>query len=387
MRLLQSLTCALSLAYAASAANSFAGSNLYYAAGLSASQRSTLLGAMQNAGMKVIRVWMDAESTSSTKNTPITSYPALEPNSIGTYDPTVLNLLDTFMVDAHAHGIKVLISMHSWNALSGGDVYGKLYGTGYFYEWANATSQFDNRLRYILNHQHSTLGKPWKELSDYIFAFEAENESMIGKGQSYIEAHQSWQCDRATTIKNALGANSGILVTTGGESWLDESVQDGWLDCAALDVVAIHAYGTGDLTTSAIQPYISRAQAAGKKLLFQEWCVAVPRPRAYVRAPSDTAAGDARRRGACYFTTPNNNCSTGSALPEATRNGNIQAFARQITAAGVPWMYWQVLPNDDPHYGSDYEVGVGESGFTALSAVAQEASKAQAAFDYSQYLL
>lgn len=57
----------LGLAGVASAANSFAGSNLYYAAGLSASQRATLLGAMQSAGMKVLRVWLDGQSTASTK--------------------------------------------------------------------------------------------------------------------------------------------------------------------------------------------------------------------------------------------------------------------------------------------------------------------------------
>lgn len=33
---------------------------------------------------------------------------------------------------------------------------------------------------HILNHVHTTLGQPWKTLSDYIFAFEAENEAMIG---------------------------------------------------------------------------------------------------------------------------------------------------------------------------------------------------------------
>lgn len=31
-----------------------------------------------------------------------------------------------------------------------------------------------------MSHQHKTLGKPWSELSDYIFAFEAQNEAMIG---------------------------------------------------------------------------------------------------------------------------------------------------------------------------------------------------------------
>lgn len=54
-------------------------------------------------------------------------------------------------------------------------------------------------------------------------------------------------------------------------------------------------------------------------------------------------------RGACYFTTENNNCPTGSALPASTRNNNIRTWAGQITAAGLPWLYWQVIPNADPH--------------------------------------
>ena len=54
-------------------------------------------------------------------------------------------------------------------------------------------------------------------------------------------------------------------------------------------------------------------------------------------------------RGACYYDTENNNCPTGDMLDTATRNANIQNWASQITGAGVPWLYWQVLPNADPH--------------------------------------
>lgn len=100
--------------------------------------------------------------------------------------------------------------MHSFNALQAGDVYGKEFGTGYFYEQDYPQQAFDKRLQHILNHVHTSLGKPWKELNDYIFAFEAENEAMIGKvvvtiiyplgrqsdstlqGQQYIIDHQYW---------------------------------------------------------------------------------------------------------------------------------------------------------------------------------------------------
>lgn len=73
-----------------------------------------------------------------------------------------------------------MISMHSFNSLNSGDVYSNTYGVAGFYENPTAQAQFDNRLKHVLNHRHSTLNKPWKELDDYIFAFEAENEAMIG---------------------------------------------------------------------------------------------------------------------------------------------------------------------------------------------------------------
>ncbi|KAG8733406.1 hypothetical protein FRC11_006449 [Ceratobasidium sp. 423] len=120
----------ISLCFAgiASAANSFAGANLYYAAGLNPSQHATLLSNMQSAGMKVLRVWLDGQFTATTKGTAIT-----ETTSVGTYDPTMLNLLDDFMMDAHKYGIKFIISMHSWNALSGGDIYDQWWGIGCAY--------------------------------------------------------------------------------------------------------------------------------------------------------------------------------------------------------------------------------------------------------------
>jgi mannan endo-1,4-beta-mannosidase len=54
---------------------------------------------------------------------------------------------------------------------------------------------------------------------------------------------------------------------------MSESVKDAWLSCQYLDVIAIHAYGVGDFTTSNIQTYVTKAKNAGKKLLFQEWYV------------------------------------------------------------------------------------------------------------------
>ena len=74
--------------------------------------------------MKVLRVWLDGQSSGSTKvcstfvaekyspyaipqGTTITSYSGLEPDTPGTYNDQVLELYDDFMIDAHEYGIKV----------------------------------------------------------------------------------------------------------------------------------------------------------------------------------------------------------------------------------------------------------------------------------------
>jgi len=352
----------LGLIAVASGYASFAGANLYYAAGLYQNDQQYLFSNLQAAGVKVLRVWLDGQTSATTKGTNIISFPDLEPKQIGVFDDTVLNLLDGVMINAHSYGIKLLVSMHSFNALQAGDVYGQRWGTGYFYQKADAQAAFDNRLRHVLNHVNQKLGKPWKELNDYIFAFEAENEAMIGKGQQYIQDHQYWQCDRAQTIKTELNGNTGILVTTGGESWVQESIQPDWLTCPYLDVIAVHGYGTGDFDTSYLKSYIQPALNAGKKLLFQEW-------------------------GACYFDTSNNDCPNGSPLDPSTRNNNIINWGNSISAAGFPWMYWEILPNRDPHYGYDFEIGIDGAYWNAFVTTAKAAASYDTPFNYGPWLL
>lgn len=80
----------------------------------------------------------------------------------------------------------------------------------------------------------------------------------------------------------------------------------------------------------------------------------VSRPRAHGGSGSALAhrkanCGRVINRGACYYDTANNDCPSGAALPTSTRNANIQGWAANITAAGLPWLYWEVIPNADPH--------------------------------------
>lgn len=171
----------------------------------------------------------------------------------------------------------------------------------------------------------------------------------------------SWQCEIAGAIKDNLNGSKAILVTTGGGSYVDTSLQNGYFSCDALDVLAIHAYGTGDLTQDKLSPYVTKAQKAGKKLLMQEW-------------------------GMCYFDTSNNDCPKGDALDPATRDANVAKYADAISKSGIPWMYWQIIPNADGHDSYDYEIGVNQANWANFKAVAKGTSKYTAAFDFSRWL-
>lgn len=158
-------------------ANTWAGSNLYYAAGLTTAEQDSLFSALQSAGVKVLRVWLDGES-SGQKGTTFPTYSSLEPETVGTYDDQVLNLLDDVMYNAATnYGIKLLISMYSFNSLNAGDVYSKAYTVEGFYTNSAAISAFENRLWHILYHVNPHNGKQWLDCNEYIFAFEAQNEA------------------------------------------------------------------------------------------------------------------------------------------------------------------------------------------------------------------
>lgn len=44
---------------------------------------------------------LDGQTSGSTKGTTIQSFPSLEPNQVGVYDDTVLNLVDVLMITAN----------------------------------------------------------------------------------------------------------------------------------------------------------------------------------------------------------------------------------------------------------------------------------------------
>ncbi|KAH7878812.1 glycoside hydrolase family 5 protein [Lentinula edodes] len=326
----------------ASAANSFAGANNYYAYALPESDRITLLDGMQAAGMKVLRTWVSGQTAGQKKSDSV-AVPDLEANGIGNYDDTILNLIDQLMVDAHARGIKLLIE----NSLQAGDIYGRTYGVEGFYTSSVAIDAFNQRITHILNiHKNSLLdNQPWSELGGYIFGYEAQNEPMIFDQSFYLD-HLSWICNSALQIRNNVGDTNQLIFTGGGSA--ASSVQSVFFSSScAIDVVAVHDYN--DDYDNFMSSAISEAKAAGKKILVEEWGSLAP---------------------------------SGSA-----RTANIESNVQKINNYKVPWFYWELITNPDPGEGQDYEIEVNGADWSTISGLADTtAAITNAAFDFSASL-
>ena len=318
------------------------------------------------------------------------------------------------MVTAIKYKIKLHITIYSQNSLRAGDCYSKKFGETDFYSSSAAKQALKKRITHVLNHIDSKTGNKWSASGDRIFGFEAMNEAFTGMSTSDFTKYAPWQCEMATAIRSNLhnGTSAGNdtvnrgtpkraqgwhymhevasshahmaraaastngsstpsihnptpLVMTGGGNYVDVSLQDVYFTCAALDVLGIHAYGAGDLTTSKLKPYVQKALQHGKKLILEEW-------------------------GVCYFSGDNSNCQQDSPQGDELRIAIFKQYASAVSEAGIPWWYWQFLPNKPPIEGSDYEIGTQGDGelWSAVSEVAEQtAGKYSTPFDFSEWLI
>ena len=88
----------------------------------------------------------------------------------------------------------------------------------WFYQDPSPIYDYDNRIKHILEHRNTLLsGSPqWKDLSDYIFSFNIQNE-----GQGHLDNNTApvpnWWCDRSRFMRRLMG-DSSVLVSTGKSS-------------------------------------------------------------------------------------------------------------------------------------------------------------------------
>lgn len=337
----------------------FVGGNSYYLYALGREDRNAVLDAMQSAGMSVIRIFI-THVYENNKNSGNPEVQDLEPNQLGVYDDDILKRIDILMYEAAKRNMKLIIACGDRYALGfwDTDLYATTYGiadqgsTGaqmisdasVFYTSNSAMTHFDKRidrksssdmssrlhgtranrvcLADILAHKNSYMdNKPWSELDDVIYAIEPQNEPM-----GHMDwASDSWVCDRAGRIKQNLPSNSGILVSSGGGTNIDNSLGDWSFGCGNVDVISVHDYGTDAWSTAAtLGSAQQQAWDAGKTLLFEEW----------------GALGDSKA-------------------------DTIQSFAQALQQYGIPWLYWEITK---PGQGSsDFEVWTDEPSWDVLS--------------------
>ncbi len=300
------------------------GASSYFLHGLKKQDRLAVLQAAKDADLKVIRIFITGVFWHS-HGTDIDEIKDLE-SWPGSYNDKILNQIDDLMAEAKNYGIKLIIAMHDRYALTHkAEAYVKKYNiktvgesnnvndASAFYTNKEAQADFDRRLVHILNHKNPHFNnRPWSELSEVVFSFEAQNEAM---GHMPL-ANINWQCDRAKVIKQYV--KNGILVSTGGGVDFDTSSKIQYFQCPYLNVISLHTY---DYDANKIGQKVSEAKNLafkyGKRIIVEEF---------------GAKGGDKK---------------------------NI--LARQIAAIknqGVPWIVWQILK---PGKGAqDYEIWTNE---------------------------
>lgn len=126
-------------------------------------------------------------------------------------------------------------------------------------------------------------------------------------------------------------------------------MQDAFFQCDDIDIIAIHMYGTGDFSTSKLTPYVEKAQQANKMLMVQEWFVLLFQFLLYCHSLIKYIIITFLYRGVCYHQDSSNQCKSGGGGEDPNRKSILQKFAGTLTDAGIPWLYWQAIPNADPH--------------------------------------
>lgn len=231
----------------------------------------------------------------------------------------MIERVDKFMQNVVTYGggnMKLIIALHDRYSLGcyayKADGYVSKYGipttsncsppnnASKFYSNEQAKDDFVTRLSFLLNHTNPYFGVRWGSLSRVIFSVEIENESQ-GHMSTY-DVH--WMCDINTRIRSLV--NNGVLLSTGGDVDYGLSLRLEYLQCSALDLIALHDYSmNADYARGKFQEAIGLVQKYGKRVYVEEF----------------GGQGD---------------------VQIAQALNNIGATAHE---QGLPWLIWEVVPN------------------------------------------
>ncbi|GAA6009280.1 uncharacterized protein JCM10292_000758 [Rhodotorula paludigena] len=309
------------------------GVSSYYIHTLPDSDRHAVLDAIAGGGFKVVRIFI-ASVSSGNKGSANKACNDVEPQTVGEYDDSVLEMIDQLMVDCKQRGLKLLIALSDRYSLGfwatdsyavqlnivpkGSSGAQKVANAASFYTNAWSIQMFEKRLAHIMSHKNSLMGnQPWSELDSVIYAVEPQNEP---QGHMAM-ASSTWACDRAKYLKGLITSN--IKVSTGGGITTTDSL-GGWATgCPAFDVISVHDYGTSASTTANALA-AAKANNPGKEVIMGEW----------------GAAG-------------------------VNKAAIISQFVAAFKEKGVSWMHWQITNPGAKE--KDFEVWTDEPAWKALT--------------------
>jgi hypothetical protein len=160
----------------ASASTSFAGSSLYFLAGLSASDQAYYIDTLASYGAKVIRIWINGLDVGCVKGSYVLNSISEFETTVGEYNWDTLAALDAVLAQMVVNGMKAIISVHDGNDIhdssvsgNGCDVYCETYGTS-FYSNTQAQAYYDARVKAILTYVSPSSGIAWGAWSAAILA-------------------------------------------------------------------------------------------------------------------------------------------------------------------------------------------------------------------------
>lgn len=267
--------------------SNWAGVNSFFLHAFKQSDRIAVLDAIKAAQLKTLRIFI-SYTAANFKNTGSVEMPDIEPKQVGVWDDTQLRAINQLMVESRARGIKLIIAMHDRYQLGcwGNDTYVSKYklpaincantpaaqnDVTWWYQDPSPINDFENRLSHILQFRNDLLpGSPqWKDLPDYIFSFNIQNE-----GQGHLRGNNApapnWWCDRSKKMRSVMG-NSPILISTGGGNEFPNSdISQNWA-CPTLDLIDIHSYSGVSEFRNKAPGSLQRAKAANKLVLFEEF--------------------------------------------------------------------------------------------------------------------
>ncbi|KAF2099185.1 hypothetical protein NA57DRAFT_76415 [Rhizodiscina lignyota] len=382
---------ALSLACLTSSAqavfSSFGGVNHYFLPFLPAGKRDAIITSIYQGGSKSIRTIVRPITSNSEKdsNDLILHDDPQHGLGEGDFDLSLLDIYDDFLssVNRISNGnMKVIFALHDANNIRGyndlpcdtfcqattnGDQSSDAWQN--FYTDSNLVNAYKLRLSQFLNVYKSKNfnGASWSTLSQVILGVDLQNEPWVNQ-YPIPSGQETWICDISSYLKNDLGlGSSNIAVFSGGLSGGAGplgfgNAPDAALNCADLDVIALHAYLSSSNENVDQQWYdllveggdFRNAITSHTKLLFvEEWS---------------------------YL--PGN--------PSYTKQSDIWAQGHSLNVRGVPWTYWDVMSGDEncPACESkevSVDGGAGSS-WDSLQTVLKEASSAATDFDWSKYI-